>query len=94
MQILGIDVGGTGIKAAIVDTATGTLLSERSRTATPKPATPTAIGKTLKSVLDQHRWSSGPIGMGFPAAIQKGVARTAANIDASFIGFPVATYFS
>lgn len=94
MQILGIDVGGTGIKAAIVDTTTGSLLTERTRTATPKPATPAAIGKALKSVLEMHHWSGGPIGMGFPAAIQKGVARTAANIDSSFIGFPVAEYFS
>lgn len=94
MHILGIDVGGTGIKAAVVDTTTGELVSERTRTATPKPATPKAIGETLKTVLELHQWSKGPIGMGFPAAIQKGIARTAANIDSSFIGYPVAEYFS
>ncbi|MFZ4538562.1 polyphosphate--glucose phosphotransferase [Propionivibrio sp.] len=93
MQILGIDVGGTGIKTAIVDTTTGLLLSERNRIATPRPATPEAIGKTLKAVVDQHHWS-GPIGIGFPAAIQHGIARTAANIDNSFIGMPVAKFFS
>ncbi len=93
MQILGIDVGGTGIKVAIVDTATGDLLSERIRIATPRPATPKAIGSALQALVRQLKWS-GPIGMGFPAAIQHGIARTAANIDKSFIGLPVAEYFS
>ena len=93
MQILGIDVGGTGIKAAIVDTATGDLLCERIRIATPRPATPKAIGSALQGLVRQLQWS-GPIGMGFPAAIQHGIARTAANIDKSFIGLPVAEFFS
>ena len=93
MLILGIDVGGTGIKAAIVDTQTGELVSERIRILTPKPATPEAVGATLKALVKQHQWS-GPIGIGFPAAIQRGVVRTAANIDKSFIGLPIAEYFS
>ncbi len=93
MQILGIDIGGTGIKTAIVETTTGELLSERTRVATPKPATPDAIGQTLKEVVKQHQWS-GPIGIGFPAAIQHGIARTAANVDKSFIGLPIAECFS
>ena len=93
MLILGIDVGGTGIKAAIVDTQTGELVSERIRILTPKPATPEAVGATLKELVKQHQWS-GPIGIGFPAAIQRGVVRTAANIDKSFIDLPIAEYFS
>lgn len=93
MQILGIDVGGTGIKGAIVETSTGELASERLRIETPRPATPESIGITVKELIEQHRWS-GPVGIGFPAAIQHGVARTAANIDPSFIGLPVADYFS
>ncbi|MDR0439456.1 MAG: ROK family protein [Candidatus Accumulibacter sp.] len=93
MEILGIDVGATGIKSAIVETATGDLLSERRRIATPHPATPEAVAKTVNSLLQHHRWQ-GPAGMGFPAAIQHGVARTAANIDPSFIGLPVSDYFS
>ena len=93
MQILGIDIGGTGIKSAIVETTTGELITERKRVATPRPATPDAIGKTLKEVVEQHEWS-GPIGIGFPAAIQHGIARTAANIDKSFIGLPIADYFT
>lgn len=93
MQILGIDIGGTGIKSAIVETKTGELITERKRVATPRPATPDAIGKTLKEVVEQHEWS-GPIGIGFPAAIQHGIARTAANVDKTFIGLPIAECFS
>ncbi len=93
MQLLGIDVGGTGIKGAIVETSTGVPASERIRIKTPTPATPEAIGITLKDLVERHRWS-GPVGIGFPAAIQHGIARTAANIDDSFIGLPVAEYFS
>jgi len=93
VQIFGIDVGGTGIKAAIVDTTSGELASERIRIATPQPATPATIATTLREVLDMHQWS-GAVGVGFPAAIQHGVARTATNIDKSFIGLPVAEYFS
>ncbi|WP_153108761.1 polyphosphate--glucose phosphotransferase [Propionivibrio limicola] len=93
MQILGIDVGGTGIKAAIVETETGELISERLRILTPRPATPEAIGLALKDIVDQHRWT-GPLGIGFPAAIQHGIARTASNIDKSFIGLAVADFFA
>lgn len=93
MQILGVDVGGSGIKGAIVDTETGVLLNERIRIDTPQPATPEALAITLKELIAAHNWS-GPVGMGFPAAIQRGVARTAANIDKSFIGLSVADYFS
>ncbi len=93
MEILGIDVGGTGVKGAIVDTSTGGLVSERIRIVTPRPATPEAVGITLKEIVARHRWN-GPVGIGFPAAIRHGIARTASNIDRSFIGLPVAEYFT
>jgi polyphosphate glucokinase len=93
MEILGIDVGGTAIKSAIVDTATGELLDERRLVATPRPATPAALAEALAGVLAHHRWR-GPAGMGFPAAIQRGVVRTAANVDPSFIGLPISDHFS
>lgn len=93
MKILGIDIGGTGIKGAVIETATGELTSERLRLVTPQPASPESVGGTIQSLVQQHAWS-GPVGIGFPAAIQRGIARTAANIDPSFIGLPVADYFS
>ena len=93
MQILGIDIGGTGIKSAIVETKTGELITDRKRVITPRPATTHATGTTLKEVVEQHEWS-GPIGIGFPAAIQHGIARTAANVDKTFIGLPIAECFS
>lgn len=93
MQILGVDVGGSGIKGAIVETDTGVMLSERIRIATPQPATPEAVALTIRELVRQHNWQ-GPVGIGFPAAIQHGVARTAANIDKSFIGTSVADLFS
>ena len=93
MEILGIDVGGTGVKSAIVETMTGELLSEKHRIETPRPATPKAVAEVLKALLKQHQWK-GPVGMGFPAAIQHGISRTAANVDKSFIGLPIADYFS
>ena len=93
MQILGIDVGGTGIKFGVVDTATGTLIGERERILTPKPATPKAVGEALRAIVDQKGWR-GPVGIGFPAAIVGGTVRTAANIDKSFLGLPIAAHFA
>lgn len=93
MHILGVDVGGSGIKGAIVDTANGLLVSERIRIETPQPATPEAVGLTVKELAQRHEWK-GPIGIGFPAAIQHGIARTASNIDKAFIGLSVSELFS
>lgn len=93
MNILGVDIGGSGIKGAVVNTETGELLCERIRIDTPQPATPAAVAEALKALAQQLNWQ-GPIGCGFPAAIQHGVARTAANIDASWLGLEVAQYFS
>ena len=86
MNVFGIDVGGSGIKGAPVDTDTGELLAERVRIKTPKPATPEAILETAVEVVRQSGWD-GPVGCGFPAVIKGGVVQTAANIDKSVIGF-------
>lgn len=85
MHILGLDVGGTGIKGAIVDTEKGELITERYRLLTPKPATPDAIIGTIKEIIDHFEWQ-GPVGCGFPAAIKHNVVKTASNIDESWIG--------
>ena len=93
MEILGIDIGGSGIKGAIVDTATGELKSERIRLVTPQPATPEAVAQTLKELVDQIGYK-GHIGCGFPARVINGEVLTAANIDKSWINVKVEDLFS
>ena len=85
MQVMGIDIGGTGIKGAIVDAEKGTLVSERVRVPTIHPATPHSVAEQIKGLVSQFDWS-GPIGCGLPWVVQQGVARTAANIDDGWIG--------
>ncbi|MEM7108192.1 MAG: ROK family protein [Bacteroidota bacterium] len=89
MKILGIDIGGTGIKGAIVDTKKGKLLTERHRISTPQPATPSAVIETVESMVAEFDWH-GPIGCGFPAAVKHEIVKTAANIDNSWIGLNAA----
>jgi polyphosphate glucokinase len=83
---LGIDVGGSGIKGAIINDETGELLTERVRIPTPQPATPEAVTDVIAEVVQELGWKDKPFGCGFPAAIQHGVVRTASNIDNSWIG--------
>ena len=85
MQILGLDVGGSGIKGAIVDVAAGALVTPRHRLPTPTPATPEAMVETAALVVRHFNWQ-GPIGCGFPAVIKGGVVHTAANISPRWIG--------
>ena len=73
MHILGVDIGGTGIKAAAVDTQSGELISEHKRIPTPQPATPENIAISLAQLVTELAWS-GPIGCGFPATVHHGVA--------------------
>lgn len=85
MEILGIDIGGSGIKAAVVNTSTGALVTERERIATPSPATPEATLPLVRDLLEAHAWR-GPVGCGFPGVIHGTTIHTAANLDDSFIG--------
>jgi len=87
MELMGIDIGGSGIKGAIVDTQTGKLLSARYRLATPQPATPDAVGDVAAQLAQHFNWR-GPIGCTFPAVVQQGVVRSAANVDKSWIDTP------
>src|SRR5918998_502226 len=86
MNVFGIDVGGSGIKGAPVDTESGELLEERIRIKTPQPATPEAIVGTAVQVVREAGWE-GPVGCGFPAVVKGGIVQTAANIDKAAIGF-------
>jgi len=85
MEVLGIDIGGTGIKGAPVNTGKGELLAERFRLLTPRPATPDAVADTVAQITGHFGWK-GPVGCGFPAVIQHGVVRTAANISEKWLG--------
>jgi len=85
MQILGIDVGGSGIKGAPVDIATGELAAERLRIKTPKGAEPEPVADVVAEIAKTFNWI-GPIGIGFPAPIKAGVAMMAANVSEKWVG--------
>ena len=81
---LGIDIGGTGVKAAVVNTETGEMVSEKHRLLTPKPATPESVAEVSRQLAETLEWT-GLVGIGFPGVVQKGFIRTAANLDKSWI---------
>ena len=83
---IGIDFGGTGIKAAPVRLDTGELLEERHRIDTPSRSTPEAVGEIMAQLCDSFPDSSGPVGVAVPAVVRRGVVLSAANIDKSWIG--------
>ena len=91
--ILGVDIGGTGIKAAPVDVATGTLKGKRLRIETPHEPTPEHVATVIGQLAKQWSWT-GPAGVGFPGVVTQGVIRTAANLDPSWISVDAATLFA
>jgi polyphosphate glucokinase len=92
MQALGIDIGGTGIKGAPVDLATGQLVTDRKKIATPRPATPEAVKEVVKELAQSFGWT-GVVGATFPGVVVNGTIRTAANVDKSWIGTDAASLF-
>lgn len=85
MNALGIDIGGSALKGAPVDTKTGRLLAERHRIATPELFTPARMARTVAAIVRHFDWN-GPVGIGFPGVIQGGHIRTAANLHPAFVG--------
>lgn len=85
MEVLGIDIGGSGIKGAPVDIERGILLKSRFRIPTPDPAKPRPVAKTVAEIVRHFHWQ-GPVGCGFPAVIRRGVVASAANIHDKWIG--------
>jgi polyphosphate glucokinase len=92
MHVLGIDIGGSGIKAAPVDVTTGKLLADRQKTETPHPALPDPVADVVKQLTTAFSWS-GPVGITFPGVVTDGVTRTAANLDPAWIGLDAASLF-
>lgn len=92
MQAFGIDIGGTGIKGAPVDLATGKLVTDRKKIATPHPATPETVTEVVKEVAQSFGWT-GVVGATFPGVVVNGTIRTAANVDKSWIGTDAAGLF-
>ncbi len=85
-KVLGIDIGGTSIKATPVDVASGKLLGEAVRVATPQPATPKAVLDVIRDILQQFHWQ-GAVGCGFPGVVKDGITLSAANVAKDWIGY-------
>ena len=85
MKVLGIDIGGTGIKGAVVDTKRGVLKSDRLRILTPNPATPDAVADVVARIATHFEWD-GPVGTAFPGVVRDGTVHTAANLDPAWVG--------
>ncbi len=84
MEILGIDIGGSGIKGALVDIEKGELVKARHKIATPQPSTPQAVAHVVAELM-RHFNYQGPIGVTFPGVVQHGVILTAANVDKDWV---------
>ena len=91
--VLGIDVGGSGVKGAPVDLAHGRLAEDRVRIETPEPATPEAVAATVAEIVSAFD-TDGPIGCTFPAVVQQGVVHSAANVDSSWVRTDAQALFS
>lgn len=92
-SVIGVDIGGTGIKGAAVDVAKGDLATERIRLLTPCPATPDAVAGVVAELFDKIG-VAGTAGITMPAVIRGGVVETAANIDDAWIGVNAVELFS
>jgi polyphosphate glucokinase len=93
-EILGIDIGGTGIKGAIIDVQTGKLLSDRVKIPTPAPASPSSVVEVVGELLDRLKYKNDIVGIGFPAVVSHEICETASNISKDWIGVNLIEYFS
>lgn len=98
--VIGIDIGGTGIKGGIVDLAAGEIVGDRYRVPTPQPSTPENVAEVVAHIVTELSTRANapaadvPIGVTFPAIIQHGIARSAANVDQSWVNTDVDGLFS
>ncbi len=91
MEVLGIDIGGSGIKGAPVDTGTGNLLAARYRLQTPSPSKPQTVAEIVAKNADHFSWK-GSLGIGYPGVVRKGVTLTAANMHNDWVGLNAAKF--
>jgi len=91
--VLGIDIGGTGTKGAVVDLKTGEFFSEKIKYKTPLVSTPAAVLEVVNQIIKDFDWSGKKIGFGFPAIIKNGMSCSAANIHKDWINFDIIKYF-
>jgi polyphosphate glucokinase len=91
-RVLGIDIGGSGIKGAVVDVSRGRLITSRIRFVTPSPARPAAVVRAIKKVVAHFSWR-GPVGVGFPGIVRNQVAYSAHNLHPAWIGCDLAQRF-
>jgi len=89
----GIDIGGTGMKAAPVDLSDGSLAADRFRVDTPQPATPKALAKVVRQLVEHHDWT-GPVGVCMPSVVTHGIVKSAANIDAGWLDIDADALFT
>lgn len=92
MEILGIDIGGSGMKGAIVDTATGELSTEKHRIPTPKGAKPDDMAAVIAAMVTHFNWK-GEVGIGFPTVIHHGKALYHSNLHKSWQGIQIDDFF-
>lgn len=93
MKMLGIDIGGSGIKGAIINTETGELLSERHRIPTPKPAKPKDVAAVVKQIVEHFDWQ-GPVGCCFPTVVKQGKCLSKSNMHQDWVGVQIDELFS
>ncbi len=98
MRALGIDIGGSGVKGNLVDTATGELLSKRLRIPTPRPGTTAGVAGVVKEIAEHFRRECGdealPVGCGFPGVVKSGKVGSATHLDDAWLGADVVSIFS
>ncbi|MEW4924037.1 polyphosphate--glucose phosphotransferase [Algibacter sp. 2305UL17-15] len=93
MEILGIDIGGTGMKGALVDSETGELTSERFRIPTPKSRKPDDMARVFKDIIDHFNYD-GPVGCGFPTITKHGICKSTSNLNKGWLNVNIKTLFS
>lgn len=93
MVVLGIDIGGSGMKGALVNSITGEMLTERFRIPTPESRKPQEMAEVVKKIVE-HFNHKGPVGVGFPTIIRHGICKSRGNLHKSWVNVDVKELFS